>query len=111
MKSKVFKLAHLIKSNFATWSQALKVAWRKIKLEAGLAKGIVCFSFVKKSTGEETMRYGSTNKDTYQYEFKGLSRQDKWYIVKFWDNTHPQKYGWKSLDIRNLTKVYWSLSK
>lgn len=48
MKSKVFKIAHQIKENFTTWSDALKAAWKIAKLFLGFP---VRLTFVK-STGE-----------------------------------------------------------
>lgn len=35
MHSKVFKLAHKIKGNFETFSNALKAAWRLVKMQLG----------------------------------------------------------------------------
>jgi len=48
MKSKVFALAHQIKESFTSWSDALKAAWRIVKMQLGYPTEI---SFAK-STGE-----------------------------------------------------------
>lgn len=48
MKSKVFKLAHQIKSSFSTFSQALKAAWKIIKMQMGYLETVM----FAKSTGE-----------------------------------------------------------
>lgn len=48
MKSKVFRLAHSIKSNFENWSQALTAAWKIVKASLGYQ---VKVTFAK-STGE-----------------------------------------------------------
>ena len=36
LKSQAFKIAHEIKSQFATWSAALKAAWQIAKLKFGI---------------------------------------------------------------------------
>lgn len=48
MKSRVFKIAHQIKENFATWSDALKAAWKIIKIAMGYEVAIK----YAKATGE-----------------------------------------------------------
>ena len=49
LKSKVFTIAHQIKSLFSNWSNALKAAWRIAKIFYGIPTDII---FAKKSTGE-----------------------------------------------------------
>ena len=44
MKSKVFKLAHSIKHFFNSFANALKAAWRIVKMQAGIKTNI---SFAK----------------------------------------------------------------
>lgn len=47
MKSLLFKIAHTVKSKFNSFSEALKYAWKVIKLRMKMKKGIVSFSFKK----------------------------------------------------------------
>lgn len=47
MKSLLFTIAHKVKSNFANFSDALKYAWRVIKLRAILTREVVSFKFRK----------------------------------------------------------------
>ena len=48
IRKEVFSLAHQIKATFATFGQALKAAWRIIKMKFGIATPIT----FAKSTGE-----------------------------------------------------------
>lgn len=102
MKSKVFKLAHKIKANFSSWSEALRFAWNKIKLQFKMNNSICFFEFKKKSTGEQRTVLGTLNNDYIDYEYKGGS-WSKWYILRFYDTV---KQDWRSLDVRTLTKIY-----
>jgi len=47
MKSLLFTIAHKVKSNFANFSDALKYAWRVIKLRVKLTREVVAFKFRK----------------------------------------------------------------
>lgn len=47
MKSLLFKIAHTVKSKFNSFSEALKYAWKVIKLRMKMKKGIVSFRFKK----------------------------------------------------------------
>jgi hypothetical protein len=103
MKSKVFKFAHRVRKNFNNWSEALKFAWKKIKLQMRLNNKLCYFQFKKKSTGELRDALGTTNIGFINYEFKGYPN-DKWYIIRFWETNKSQ---WRSLDVRTLVKIYW----
>ena len=48
-KSKLFKIAHSIRTHFKTFGQALKTAWALLKISLGR---ITSISFEKKNTGE-----------------------------------------------------------
>jgi hypothetical protein len=108
MKSSVFTLAHKIKAQFTTWSEALKAAWKQIKdkfntakeLKSMLASKTVHFEFIKKN-GEVREAFGTTN---IKYQRKSSSsRKAPWYLVKFFDTV---KKGWRSCDIRTLQIIY-----
>ena len=47
MKSLLFKIAHTVKSSLNSFSEALKYAWKVIKLRMKMKKGIVSFRFKK----------------------------------------------------------------
>lgn len=60
MKSQLFKIAHAIKSNFNSFSAALKHAWKVIKLKSSLKSGEVKFRF-KKVDGSIREALGTLN--------------------------------------------------
>jgi len=62
MKTKLFKIAHSIKANYTSFSEALKQAWRIIKLSVCMKLGAVAFTF-KKVDGSIRQAVG-TLKDT-----------------------------------------------
>lgn len=47
MKTRLFKTAHAIKALFSSFSEALKYAWKVIRLSIEMKKGNVSFSFKK----------------------------------------------------------------
>ena len=47
MKSLLFKIAHTVKSSFNSFSEALKYAWKIIKLRMKMKKVAVSFRFKK----------------------------------------------------------------
>jgi len=69
-KSKLFKLAHSIKDKFATFGEALKHAWRVMKLMAKMAVGNVKFQY-RKVDGTIRVAVGTLN---FHYESKGSGR-------------------------------------
>lgn len=60
MKSQLFKIAHAIKGNFKSFSEALKHAWKVIRLKMQLKKGEVTFMF-KKVDGTIRTALGTLN--------------------------------------------------
>ena len=98
MNKLALTLAHKIKSNFSTWSQALVCAWAKIKLQSKLRKGTASFSFTKKN-GEVREALGTLLFDTPYVSTS--TRVSPWHIVKFFDTV---KNAWRSMDIRTLIK-------
>jgi len=60
MKSRLFKIAHAIKANYASFSEALKMAWKTIRLRAKLKAGVVSFAF-KKVDGSIRKAIGTLN--------------------------------------------------
>lgn len=47
MKTLLFTIAHKVKGNFSNFAEALKYAWKVIKLKMQLAKSVVVFKFKK----------------------------------------------------------------
>lgn len=47
MKTRLFKTAWAIASKYASFSEALKAAWKAIKLASKLKSGIVSFAYTK----------------------------------------------------------------
>ncbi len=103
-KSKVMKLAHSVRTEFNNFSEALKFAWAKIKLQTKLQKGLCFFTFTKKSTGEQRDALATNNMDFINYEHKGCYIRKKWYLQTFWDTN---KNAWRCLDVRTLDTIHW----
>lgn len=65
MKTKLFKIAHAIKAQFANFGEALKQAWKIIKLQARMMVGNVSFKFrkvdgsIRETVGTLTVKYES----------------------------------------------------
>lgn len=106
MKSKVFKIAHKVKAEFSTWSEALRFAWTKVKLQRSLKElpvdiekqeGGLFFIFKKKSTGENRLAQGTLNLET-EYT-PSAPKKINYFIQKFFD---VKKRAWRSLDVRTL---------
>ncbi len=59
-KSRLFKIAHAIlrKAEATTISEALRLAWKAMRLQSSLIKGNVRFSF-RKVSGEIRVAYGT----------------------------------------------------
>jgi hypothetical protein len=110
MKSSVFFLAHKIKAQFSTWSEALKAAWSKIKnfilakkgLQAKLRAGKVSFSFIKKN-GELRNAIGTLQTD---YKSKSSSKKSPWYVVKFIDTEITGAYNWRKNKLKNKVRAF-----
>lgn len=47
MKTLLFIIAHKVKANFSNFAEALKYAWKVIKLRTQMTKTIVAFKFKK----------------------------------------------------------------
>lgn len=102
MKSKVFKLAHKVKANFSSFSEALIFAWAKVKLTTKLRQGICSFQFKKKTTGTLRDCLGTLSDSEINYTPKGGKSCSKWNILKFWDT---EKDAWRMLDVRSVTII------
>ena len=86
LRSQVFTLAHFIRTQFETFSQALKRAWKVIKLKLSLrTQSIVSFSF-KKANGTVREAKGTLLPDLIAKHVKGGSNRKKNPLqVKYYD--------------------------
>lgn len=66
-KSQLFKLAHSIKEQFESFSQALKQAWKIVKLRIKMTTSYVSFKY-RKVDGSIREAVGTLN---FTYESKG----------------------------------------
>lgn len=62
MRTLLFTIAHRVKSNFDNFSEALKYAWKVIKLRMQLTKRVVSFKF-KKVDGSIRSAVGTLKSD------------------------------------------------
>src|SRR5690606_39900987 len=69
-RSRLFRMAHAIKSQFTTFAKALAHAWRVIKLQARMLLGDVAFQY-RKVDGGIRDAVGTLN---FSYEAKGSGR-------------------------------------
>jgi hypothetical protein len=88
-----------VKRNGFSMSEALKTAWRNIKLRAELAKGIVKFYFVKVD-GSIREAYG-TLKSSLLPETKG-NRRESVTTQTYFDT---EKQEWRCFKIANLVRI------
>lgn len=95
MKSKLFKIAHAIKGQFENFSQALKQAWKIIKLQAKMMIGNVRFQYYKVS-GEVREAVGTLS---VSYESKGTGRELPSDSFMYYD---CEAKGFRSFKVYNL---------
>lgn len=88
MKKEIFQTAWALfkKGMFATFGQALKAAWSRVKLLAKLKSGLVYFRFQKEG-GEMRDAIGTLNAANFQYVNKSdnKSTSNAAELVKYWD--------------------------
>ena len=93
---------NFFKSNiFSTFSDALKAAWKRVKLIAKLRAGIAYFSFTKKD-GSIRKAIGTLNPTNFTYTVKGGIKKVNLAIVKYWD---IEKRAYRSLKVENLISI------
>ncbi len=99
-KSMVMKAAWSIfkKAEVGTLSEAMKLAWKAIKLKVAMAKGVVKFQY-RKATGEVRTAIGTLKSGVVNYEPKGTNRKPCYSTVAYWD---IEKKGFRSFCISHL---------
>ena len=103
MRSKVMTTAWTyIRSNVAAnLSQALKMAWKRIKTIKLLRKGIAYLTFFK-ADGTERKAIATLRNGNYSYENKNSTKKINPNIIKFWD---IEKRAFRACRIDRLIEV------
>jgi hypothetical protein len=76
--------AMLKKGLFATISEALKAAWKRIKLIKSLRSGVAYFAYAK-ATGELREAIGTLRHGNFSYEAKTDKKNGNVHVVKYFD--------------------------
>jgi len=69
---------------FSTISEALKAAWKRIKLIKSLKSGVAYFAYAK-ATGELREAIGTLRSGNFSYEAKTDGKYSKVHVVKYFD--------------------------
>lgn len=93
-KIKLFKMAHAIKSNFESFADALRHAWKVIKLYIRMKKENVNFTF-RKVDGSLRKAVGTLN---VSYERK-TDKPSPFNVFIYWD---VEADGFRSAKVENL---------
>ena len=85
-KSLVMKSAWSVykKADVKSISEAMRLAWKAIKLKAEMAKGVVTFSF-RKTNGEIRTAVGTLKSSMVNYQPKGTGGKPSYSTVAYWD--------------------------
>lgn len=101
MKKQVFKTAWIFfkDQTFTTFSECLRMAWRRVKIAARLKAGVVYFQF-KKVDGSIRNCIGTLHPDNFQYKAKtGQTKGSPGTTVKYWD---VEKRAFRSFRLTNF---------
>lgn len=100
VRRSVFQLAHIIKNAFESFGQALKQAWKVVKLKMRLATNSVVSFEYKKKDGSIRSAFGTKKSDLVQTHIKGTKkRKSSADTVKYFD---LEKTAWRSFKAVNL---------
>ena len=99
-KSLVMKAAWSIfkKAEVSTISEAMKLAWKAVKLKIAMASGVVKFQY-RKATGEIRTAIGTLKSGVVNYVPKGTTRKPCYSTVAYWD---IEKKAFRSFCISHL---------
>ena len=86
------------KAGVMSISEALKLAWKAIKLKAEMAKGVVTFKF-RKANGEIRTAVGTLKSGMVNYQPKGTGGKPCYSTVAYWD---LERDAFRSFSIANL---------
>lgn len=99
--SKIMNLAwQMVKRNGFTMSEALRIAWRNIKLKAKMAQGIVKFYYTKVD-GTIREAYGTLN-PSLMPETKGTERKPSPTTQTYYDT---EKCEYRCFKVANLASI------
>lgn len=100
-KSKLFRIAHSIlkRTQVGSFSEALRLAWKAIKIYAGMLMGEVTFTF-RKANGEIRKAVGTLCNVDYHPTSGGNNRKERpAETICFWD---VEKHGFRSFNASTL---------
>lgn len=97
LKSRLMSIAHAVKSQFASFSEALKHAWRVIRMYKAMKSKDVSFSF-KKVDGSLRLANGTLRADALP-ESKGSDRPTNFGLFVYFD---LDANAWRSAKVENL---------
>ncbi len=100
-KSKLFRIAHSIlkRANVGSFSEALRLAWKAVKIYAGMLVGEVKFTF-RKANGEIREAVGTLCNIEYHPVGGGNTRKDRpAETICFWD---VEKHAFRSFNASTL---------
>ena len=102
MLSEVFRLAwQFIRKNGYSLSEALKVAWRNIKVRTRMREGIVKFYFVK-IDGTVREAYGTLCERLIPVHSDGQGRKKNDTVQVYWDT---EREAFRSFKKANLVEI------
>ncbi|WP_301856114.1 SH3 beta-barrel fold-containing protein [uncultured Duncaniella sp.] len=100
-KSKLFRIAHSIlkRAHVGSFSEALRLAWKAVKIYAGMLVGEVKFTF-RKANGEIREAVGTLCNIEYHPVGGGNTRKDRpAETICFWD---VEKHAFRSFNASTL---------
>lgn len=99
-KSNVFKAAWALirKHEVSSLSEALKKAWKAMKLKAQMIGTVVTFQY-RKANGEVRKAIGTLVPSFVKYQIKGTDKKKSYSSVAYWD---IEKDSFRSFSIASL---------
>lgn len=94
-RSRLFRMAHAIRSQFQSFAAALAHAWKVIRLTLKMKAGDVAFSY-RKVSGEIRDAVGTLS---VSYESKGTGRELPSDSFMYYD---CEANGWRSCKVQNI---------
>lgn len=85
-KSLVMKSAWSIFKNgeVKSFGDAMRMAWKAIKLRIAMTKGVVKFQY-RKASGEVRTAFGTIKSDLVNYTYRNSNRKPCYRVMAYWD--------------------------